>query len=53
MEMNGVSFVPERIAEPFILDGRLRKIKLRDFQTPRINCYKIIKENQTVKFDNI
>lgn len=52
MEMNGVSFVPERIAEPFIIEGKLRKITLRDFQTPRINCYKIKKENQDVKFDN-
>lgn len=50
-ELNGVSFVPERIAVPFIREGGLRKIKLLDFQTPKINCYKIKKENQNVKFD--
>ena len=51
MELDGLSFVPERIASPFIREGRLRKIKLLDFQTPKINCYKINKENQNVKFD--
>lgn len=52
MELNGVSFVPERIAKLFILEGRLRKIKLLDFQAPKINCYKIDKENQNIKFDD-
>lgn len=53
MELDGVSFVPERIAAPFIREGRLRIIKLLDLQTPKINCYKIYKENQNVKFDVI
>lgn len=51
MELNGFSFVPERIAMPYIREGKLRRIELLDFQTPRINCYKITKDNHNVKCD--
>lgn len=51
MELNGVSFVPERIAMPFLREGKLQRIKLLDFQTPRINCYKIKKDNHNSKYD--
>lgn len=41
LEFDGISFIPESIAEPYIKSGQLRKIKLLDFESPKINCYKI------------
>lgn len=45
LEFDGVSFIPESIAAPYIAEGQLRKIELSDFDSPKINCYKIYKEN--------
>lgn len=44
LEFAGVSFIPESIAAPYIAQGQLRKIELSDFDSPKINCYKIYKE---------
>lgn len=41
---DGVSFLPERIALPYMEKGELRLIPLRDFQAPKINCYKIYRQ---------
>lgn len=43
MDLKGVSFVPGKIADPFINDKKSQKIELLDFLAPKINCYKIIK----------
>lgn len=45
LEFDGVSFIPESIAAPYIAEGQLRKIELIDFDSPKINCYKIYKED--------
>lgn len=44
LEFAGVSFIPESIAASYIAQGQLRKIELSDFDSPKINCYKIYKE---------
>lgn len=44
LEFAGVSFIPESIAAPYIAQGQLRKIELSDFDSPKINCYKIYKK---------
>lgn len=44
LEFAGVSFIPESIAAPYIAQGQLRKIELLDFDSPKINCYKIYKK---------
>lgn len=41
LEFNGISFIPERIAAPYLESKQLRKIQLLDFEPPKINCYKI------------
>lgn len=41
LEFNGISFIPERIASPYLETKQLKKIELLDFESPRINCYKI------------
>lgn len=38
---DGISFVPESLAAPYIEQGKLRRIKLLDFEAPRINSYKV------------
>lgn len=43
LEFDGVSFLPESIAAPYIADNRLKRIELLDFDAPKINCYKIYK----------
>lgn len=45
LEFAGVSFIPESIAAPYIAQGQLRKIELSDFDSPKINCYKIYRED--------
>lgn len=45
LEFAGVSFIPESIAAPYIAKGQLRKIELSDFDSPKINCYKIYRED--------
>ncbi len=44
LEFAGVSFIPESIAASYIAEGQLRKIELSDFDSPKVNCYKIYKE---------
>lgn len=38
---DGISFVPESLAAPYISEGKLKSIKLLDFEAPKINSYKI------------
>ena len=50
LELGGISFIPERIAEPYMESGQLKSIQLIDFETPKINCYRIYhKENTFVQ----
>lgn len=37
----GISFVPESLAAPYIEQKQLKRIKLIDFEAPKINCYRI------------
>lgn len=41
LEFNGISFIPEHIAAPYIEAKQLKRIRLIDFNSPKINCYKI------------
>lgn len=38
---DGISFVPESIAMPYIEQKQLKCIELLDFEAPKINCYRI------------
>lgn len=42
---NGISFVPESIAAPYIASKQLKQIPLLDFEAPKINCYRITRKN--------
>lgn len=42
---SGISFLPESIAEPYLISNQLRVIPLIDFDSPKINCYKIYSVN--------
>ncbi|MBO5207751.1 MAG: LysR family transcriptional regulator [Lachnospiraceae bacterium] len=42
---NGISFVPESIAAPYIKEQKLKQIPLLDFEAPKINCYRITHKN--------
>ena len=41
---DGISFVPESIAAPYIEQKKLKCIKLLDFEAPKINCYRIARK---------
>ncbi len=41
---DGISFLPQRIAQPWLESGELRCIRLLDFEAPKINCYKVYRE---------
>lgn len=41
---DGISFVPESLAAPYIEEKQLRRIALKDFEAPRINCYRVSKK---------
>lgn len=41
---DGISFVPESLAAPYIGQEKLRRIALLDFDAPKINCYKVMRE---------
>lgn len=41
---DGISFVPESLAAPYIEQEKLRRIALLDFEAPRINSYKVVRE---------
>lgn len=43
---DGISFVPESLAGPYIARKELRSIALIDFEAPKINCYKISRTSQ-------
>ncbi len=38
---DGISFVPESIAAPYLEKKQLQCIRLLDFEAPKINCYRI------------
>ncbi|MBD5489720.1 MAG: LysR family transcriptional regulator [Lachnospiraceae bacterium] len=40
----GISFVPESLAAPYIEQEKLRRIELLNFEAPRINSYKIVRK---------
>jgi len=42
---NGISFLPESLATPYLENNTLQRIKLLDFNSPKINCYKIHKKS--------
>ena len=42
---SGISFLPESIAEPYLISNQLRVIPLIDFDSPKLNCYKIYSVN--------
>lgn len=44
LEFDGISFIPERIAKPYLDTGELKQIPLKDFDAPKINCYKICRK---------
>lgn len=44
LEMNGISFVPDSLAKPYITENKLYEIPLLDFNPPKINCYKITRK---------
>ena len=41
LSSNGISFVPESIAAPYMKKQQLKSIRLLDFEPPKINCYRI------------
>lgn len=41
LEFDGISFIPESLAAPYLQNGKLQSIELLDFDAPKINCYKI------------
>lgn len=41
LEFDGISFIPQSIAAPYLQNGKLQSIKLLDFDAPKINCYKV------------
>lgn len=41
---NGISFVPESIAAPYVETKQIKRIPLLDFEAPKINCYRITKK---------
>lgn len=41
LESDGISFIPESLAAPFLETEQLKSIPLLDFEAPKINCYKI------------
>lgn len=43
LDSDGISFVPENIAVPYMVQNQLKSIRLLDFEPPKINCYKITK----------
>lgn len=48
LECDGISFIPESIAKPYIDLGKLQIIRLIDFDAPKINCYKVYRANNTI-----
>lgn len=40
-EFDGISFIPEKIADPYLKTGQLNGIELLDFEAPKISCYQI------------
>lgn len=39
LDLGGISFLPESLAQPYINDGTLLRIPLLDFEAPKISCY--------------
>ena len=50
LAVGGISFLPERIAEPYIEAGQLKTIELIDFEAPKINCYEIFRKEEQLEF---
>lgn len=46
LEFDGISFLPESVAKPYLEDGELQCITLKDFDAPKINCYKIYRKGR-------
>lgn len=44
LSSDSISFVPESIAAPYIAQKQLKCITLLDFETPKINCYRIMRK---------
>lgn len=45
LEFDGISFMPESIVAPYIESGQLQSIELIDFDSPKINCFRICRIN--------
>lgn len=48
LEFDGISFIPQSIAKPYIDSGELQSIRLIDFDAPKINCYKVYRANNII-----
>lgn len=46
LDLEGISFLPESLASPYLENGSLIKISLLDFETPKICSYKITKNGK-------
>lgn len=44
----GYSFLPKSLVNPYLENGSLLAISLLDFDTPKINSYRIFKSNNTI-----
>lgn len=50
LAVGGISFLPERLAKPYIQAGQLKTIQLIDFEAPKINCYEIFRKEKQPEF---
>lgn len=50
LAIGGISFLPERLAKPYIQAGQLKTISLIDFEAPKINCYEIFRKEEQPEF---
>lgn len=50
LAVGGMSFLPERLAKPYIQAGQLKTIELIDFEAPKINCYQIFRKEEQPEF---
>lgn len=41
LDFDSISFIPESMAKPYLQTGELKSVQLKDFDAPKINCYKI------------
>ncbi|MCR5625458.1 MAG: LysR family transcriptional regulator, partial [Lachnospiraceae bacterium] len=52
LNQENYTFLPEDMAKAHIDEGKLREVKLLDFQTPVINSYMVYKKNKEKLLEN-